>query len=601
MIKKLVILVVSAIAVLASVPSVSAHSLGADTHAEILTDDTFDNAVFPSNLPLSHQRPYIIMFYAPWCGHCKQILPVFNNASRILYTTPGFKWATDSARFAIVDATANTRLGQQFKVKAYPTFFYTINGRAFRYGGALTVQDLATNAVFLYQGFSLGSFADDITTYNSYRSVANSEVLRRPLFVVCRPTRSPPNPDGVPHDFNTFVDSVLMQGRPRFGQFIEDEAVAEERPTKFRDVYHKQYWNIKEACTEARADKNRILGPAGEILLVWSDKSTKPIAYNGPWSGDVNGDGINPFISIKGSSTFRTSKQIALWVWENSYNGVEKLSTEILAGLTKRGRVGIFVTEGDVNFRNDKKYLPALHALSQRRTAAYRSANPQFETGIAHKTLTKDGGKVGDDFESATMLHKIREQSPIQIAVADAAIFGEWIKTLGYTMDSFPKFFVFDSLRDTIWRIEEWLPTVQQSPDLLLNVGAEGTTLAADGPEIAAIAKFLEAIETPEEAGGLRGVPTTTMGLIARYVTDYVPFSSKLSAVLGDDPILFLTVIGCGFMFLFVIIVSFRRSGEDEDVAALKAHQAAKAAKKNEARLSSSTAAAPSAAKEKKD
>lgn len=613
------------VALLGLVSHVAAgHSLGSDFHPEVLTDANFDETVFPSDRPVSQQRPFVIMFYAPWCGHCKHMLPVFHNASRLLYTTPGFTWATDSARFAVVDATTNTRVAQQFKVKSYPTFFYTINGRGYRYGAALTLQDLATNAVFLFQGHKLRSFADDITHITEYRSVANAEVPRRPLFVICRPTRTPQREDGSPHDYNAFVESVLLQGRPRFAQFVEDESTLsiEERPKIFKDILQKQHWLIAEACAaglkevKAAAGKQEGqaagAGPEGEVLLLLSDKTAKPIVYRGPWGGGEEvpmSDALIPFISIKGSNPYRTSRQIALWVWENSYSGVEKVTAEIIAGLTRRGKLGILVVEGELNYRADKKYLPAMQSLAQRRYAAFRKSNPHYTTGIAanlfmsgDSSMNGNTGKIPADFERPSSLQKIRESSPVQIAIADGKLFASWVNSLGYSLPleegganadnaaGYPKFFVIDAMKDVIWRIEEWLPSNGLPADLLASVGKEGSVMSPDGEEIKAIAKFIAAIEVPEsDPSALRGVPTTTMGLIARYITDYVPFSSHVSAMLGDDPLLFLTVVGCCLMFVFVIIVSLRKGGDSEDeeaeLRALREAKKARAAAKAKAAL----------------
>lgn len=42
-----------------------------------LTDDTFDEAIRTSTKP-----GIFIMFYMPWCGHCKYLKPIWENISK---------------------------------------------------------------------------------------------------------------------------------------------------------------------------------------------------------------------------------------------------------------------------------------------------------------------------------------------------------------------------------------------------------------------------------------------------------------------------------------------------------------------------------------
>jgi protein disulfide-isomerase-like protein len=54
----------------------------------------------------------IIKFYAPWCGHCKRMVPAYEDAARKL---------TGEARLGEVDCTQHKLVYGTFGVRGYPT------------------------------------------------------------------------------------------------------------------------------------------------------------------------------------------------------------------------------------------------------------------------------------------------------------------------------------------------------------------------------------------------------------------------------------------------------------------------------------------------
>jgi protein disulfide-isomerase A6 len=71
-----------------------------------LTDDTFDKKVFED------EGMWLIAFYAPWCGHCKKLLPEWNIAATQL---------RGMVKVAKVDCTAQQKLAQRYQIQGYPT------------------------------------------------------------------------------------------------------------------------------------------------------------------------------------------------------------------------------------------------------------------------------------------------------------------------------------------------------------------------------------------------------------------------------------------------------------------------------------------------
>ncbi|CAF3519675.1 unnamed protein product [Rotaria socialis] len=80
-------------------------------HVHMLQSSTFDSIVGKS-------RKALVMFYAPWCGHCKTSKPAF--------ATVAAKLAADHKDIVLgaVDATAESALAAKFSVQGFPTFKY---------------------------------------------------------------------------------------------------------------------------------------------------------------------------------------------------------------------------------------------------------------------------------------------------------------------------------------------------------------------------------------------------------------------------------------------------------------------------------------------
>lgn len=83
-------------------------------HAEVkvLTSASFDKTLAASDLSL-------VKFYAPWCGHCKNLAPEFDKASAEL---------EDKILLAKVDCTEEAELCGRFEVQGYPTLIIFRNG-----------------------------------------------------------------------------------------------------------------------------------------------------------------------------------------------------------------------------------------------------------------------------------------------------------------------------------------------------------------------------------------------------------------------------------------------------------------------------------------
>ena len=77
-----------------------------------LSEASFDKEVYGAD------DVVMLVFYAPWCGHCKAMMPAWGDAAKKV-AGPG-----SNIRFAKVDCTANERLCGRFGVRGYPTVKY---------------------------------------------------------------------------------------------------------------------------------------------------------------------------------------------------------------------------------------------------------------------------------------------------------------------------------------------------------------------------------------------------------------------------------------------------------------------------------------------
>mmetsp|Transcript_12450 Transcript_12450/g.18828 ORF Transcript_12450/g.18828 Transcript_12450/m.18828 type:complete len:136 (-) Transcript_12450:91-498(-) len=85
---------------------------------------------------------WLVEFYAPWCGHCKKLQPIWEELATNV---------KGSINVAKVDVTDNRDLGTRFGIKGFPTVKFFHEGSVYDYKGARTV---AAFKEFVTDGFT---------------------------------------------------------------------------------------------------------------------------------------------------------------------------------------------------------------------------------------------------------------------------------------------------------------------------------------------------------------------------------------------------------------------------------------------------------------
>lgn len=101
-----------------------------------LTDSNFESKVLESN------DLWLVEFFAPWCGHCKNLAPIWAQAATEL---------KGKVKLGALDATVHTEMAQKYNIRGFPTIKVFSAGKkdgsAEDYEGGRTVSDIVNFAL----------------------------------------------------------------------------------------------------------------------------------------------------------------------------------------------------------------------------------------------------------------------------------------------------------------------------------------------------------------------------------------------------------------------------------------------------------------------
>jgi len=97
----------------------------------VLNDDNFEHDTQASTGATTGN--WFVEFYAPWCGHCKNLAPEWELLASELKS---------EISVAKVDCTVNQATARRFNITGFPTIKYFVKGKLYEYKGARTASVL---------------------------------------------------------------------------------------------------------------------------------------------------------------------------------------------------------------------------------------------------------------------------------------------------------------------------------------------------------------------------------------------------------------------------------------------------------------------------
>ncbi|CAD8137684.1 unnamed protein product [Paramecium pentaurelia] len=95
------------------------------------------------------------MLYAPWCGHCKNLIPVLDKlADQVDY------------KFIAIDCVTNPDTKKRFGVKGYPTLLYIKDNKTYKFQGQRTPELIIK---FIEEDYLQSKEINEIPKYEPYK------------------------------------------------------------------------------------------------------------------------------------------------------------------------------------------------------------------------------------------------------------------------------------------------------------------------------------------------------------------------------------------------------------------------------------------------
>ncbi|KAH9577594.1 Thioredoxin domain [Trypanosoma melophagium] len=243
-----------------------------------LTPATFNQFV-------SSHKPVYILFYAPWCGHCRKIHPEWEK----------FAQATQGTiRVGAVNADEHSQLGQQFGIRGFPTIKYWNVGekqinKANEYDGPRQASSIQNRAMSLITAAGVNS----IRNSNALREAVRAAPAKKAVVLFSAKTRIPPIFAVLSHSPKLKSMPFYFVGGQSKSTFAAEFGVDQLPTIAVLNATEENNSNNNNIKTVAYKGKQIAYEPIAKFLLACATDTVDELETEGTANGGDNNEGQN--------------------------------------------------------------------------------------------------------------------------------------------------------------------------------------------------------------------------------------------------------------------------------------------------------------------
>lgn len=291
-----------------------------------LTDSNFDELVFSPNVPSGNVNPWIIIFYAPWCGHCQHLIPLLVNFSTVS--------GVEHANIGLVNADEGN-LRKRFNIQKYPDVFYT-TGRQRTIAGdrkeenrevlhpfmnvvtPVTVLDFSVRLRFVN---STTSVAVNVNSLNHLTAIIESS--SQPFFFFFIPSKQ----TGDIEKWLEIIDIAASLNRNNF--LVVEENILPQKGEEYNTT--KKVNTIIKSARRCITDQ-KARGPGEVVLLTSSDRYSSPQCFRSSKWLDASNSYLNPSLTDFFLLNLANAvDEMTVMHWANARNAQRYLALVVLS------------------------------------------------------------------------------------------------------------------------------------------------------------------------------------------------------------------------------------------------------------------------------
>lgn len=448
-----------------------------------LWGEEFDKHVFPNGE--ASDEPWLIIFYASWCHHCKSMIPQLLNVSSIFS-------ASHRAKIALVQSEKNP-VASRYGVNRFPDVYYTTsrlkrNQALYPYNSLLSPFSILEFATHLKKSLRNTSFAEDVTDLSAFSELAENAKDASFFFVI-------PSLNDENKEWLAIIDAAASHSIKRF-------FLLQESHLPPRESMSKKYASIIETAQKCKLEDPRAVGPGELVLIGTTNRFSSYQCYSGLWKERSN--------SL--SNTIHSELQNFFLL--NSHSAIERNDSTLWSHARLGGSfIGIIALSNFIASQENHQILATMRIMIQE----------------VNKKVAKSLPSASSDEH----LHNKADSSPPSIlwAFVNSAEQEKWLSTYMSNTSDVPDVFIVDVTHQRFFKVETFFPffSVIKNEDLWMPAGVQG--------------RMLENFTISVLNGELKPQKFTFIGEVVEHIVGYVPFLEFLYDFLDRDDWLFVTFL----------------------------------------------------------